>query len=49
MVGSVVEWLERRDYGRHCLGSKATRAILLCLGKNTLRHISLLGGLGKQF
>ena len=28
--GSVVEWLERRDCDRHGLGSKSTRAILLC-------------------
>ena len=27
-VGSVVEWLKRRD--QHGLGSKPTRAILLC-------------------
>ena len=36
-VGSVVEWLKRRDYG---LGSKP---------KNTLRRFPMLGGLGKQF
>ena len=29
-VGSVVEWLKRRDRDRHSLGSKHTRAILLC-------------------
>ena len=29
MVGSVIEWLERCDCDRHCLGSKSTRAILL--------------------
>ena len=29
-VGSVVEWLERRAYDQHGLGSKPTRAILLC-------------------
>ena len=29
-VGSMVEWLKRRTYGQHGLGSKPTRAILLC-------------------
>ena len=29
-VGSVVKWLERRAYDQHGLGSKPTRAILLC-------------------
>ena len=29
-VSSVVEWLERRARDQHCLGSKPTRAILLC-------------------
>ena len=29
-VGSVVEWLERRDCDRHGLDSKPTRAIPLC-------------------
>ena len=29
-VGSVVEWLKRRAYDQHGLGSKAARAILLC-------------------
>ena len=28
-VGSVVEWLKRRAYDQHGLGSKPTRAILL--------------------
>ena len=30
MISSVVEWLKRRDCDRHSLGSKPTRAILLC-------------------
>ena len=30
LVGNVLEWLERRDGDRHCLGSKPTRAIPLC-------------------
>ena len=30
IVGSVVEWLKRRDRDQHGLGSKPTRAILLC-------------------
>ena len=29
-VGSVVEWLKRRACDQHGLGSKPTRAILLC-------------------
>ena len=29
-VGSVVEWLKCRDRGQHGLGSKPTRAFLLC-------------------
>ena len=43
------EWLERRVRDQHGLGSKPTRAVLLGLGKDTLRHIPLLGGPGKQF
>ena len=30
VVGSVVEWLKRRTRDQHGLGSKPTRAILLC-------------------
>ena len=30
IVGSVVEWLKRRTRDQHGLGSKPTRAILLC-------------------
>ena len=30
VVGNVVKWLERRVCDRHSLGSKPTRAILLC-------------------
>ena len=30
VVGSVVEWLKRRDRVQHGVGSKPTRAILLC-------------------
>ena len=29
-LGSVVEWLKRRTRNQHALGSKPTRAILLC-------------------
>ena len=29
-VGSVVEWLERRDCDRHGLGSKPICAVQLC-------------------
>ena len=34
-VGSAVEWLRRRDGDRHVLGSKLTRAILLCPWEKT--------------
>ena len=37
-VGSVVEWLRRRAYDQHGLGSKPTRAVLLCSWK---RHFTI--------
>ena len=41
-VGSVIEWFKRRDRDQNPL------APFCCvLGKDTLRHIPLLGGLGK--
>ena len=46
IVGSVVEWLKRRTRDQHGLGSKPTRAILLCPWE---KHFTLLGGPGKQF
>ena len=39
-VGSVVEWLKRRDPDRHGLGSKPTRFILLCLWKQHFMALS---------
>ena len=39
LFGTVVEWLERRDCDQHNLGSKPTRAILLCLCE---RHFTAL-------
>ena len=49
-VGSVVEWLKHRAHDQHGLSSKPTCIIFCCvLGKDTLRHFPLLGGLGKQF
>ena len=48
-IGSVIDWLERRDCDQHGLGSKLTQAIRLCPWENTLRRFSLLGGLLKQF
>ena len=30
LIGSVVEWLKGRARDQHGLGSKSTRAILLC-------------------
>ena len=38
-VDSMVEWLECRDCDRHGLGSKPTRAILLCPWE---RHLTAL-------
>ena len=38
-VDSMVEWLECRDCDRHGLGSKPTRAILLCTWE---RHLTAL-------
>ena len=47
LVDSVVEWLKRHDCDGHSFVSKL--APFFCvLGKNTLRHFPLLGGLGKQ-
>ena len=42
LVGSVVEWLERRDCDRHILGSKSARATLLCLWERHFTSIFLL-------
>ena len=39
-VGSVVEWLERRAYDQHGVGSKPTRAILLCLWEGHFTALS---------
>ena len=39
IVGSVVEWLKRRDRDRHDLGSKPNRTILLCAWE---RHLTVL-------
>ena len=38
-IGSMVKWLERRDYDRHGPGSKLTRAIVLCPWE---RHFTVL-------
>ena len=38
-VGSVFEFLKRRAYDQHGLGSKSTRAILLCFRK---RHFTTI-------
>ena len=39
-VGSVVEWLKHRAHDQHGLGSKPTRAILLCPGEKHFTVIS---------
>ena len=44
---SVVEWLKRWARDQHGLGSKPTRAILLCPWERHFATLSL-GGLGKQ-
>ena len=44
----LVEWLERWEGERHGLGSKPTRAILLCPWERYFTTLSLLGGLSKQ-
>ena len=48
-VGSVVEWLMRRTFDQHGLGSKSTCAILLCSWEKHFMNFPLLDGLGKQF
>ena len=48
-ISGVVEWLKHRTDDQHGLGSKPTYAFCCVLGKDTLRHFPLLGGLGKQF
>ena len=40
-VGSVVEWLKRRDRDQHGLGSKPTIAILLCPWERLFTALSL--------
>ena len=49
IVGSVIEWLERRDCDRHGLVSKSTRPILVFSWKRHVTAFSLFGGFGKQF
>ena len=49
IASSVVELLKLQACDQHGFGSKPTCTILLVLGKDTLQHIPLLGGLGKQF
>ena len=39
-VGSVVEWLKRRAHNQHGLGSKYTRAILLCPWERHFKALS---------
>ena len=39
IVGNVVVWSKRRHYDRHGLGSKLTRAILLCRWE---KHFTIL-------
>ena len=41
LVGSVVEWLKRRDRDRHGLGSKPTLAILLYPWERHFKALSL--------
>ena len=39
IVGSVIEWLERRDCDRHDIGSKPTRTILVCCSEKNFTEI----------
>ena len=48
-VGSVVEWLKHRTDEQHGLGSNPLTPFCCVLGKDTLRHFPLLGGLDKQY
>ena len=41
IVSSVVEWLKRRARDQHGLGSKLTRAILLCPWERHFTALSL--------
>ena len=49
LIGSVVEWLKHRVRDQHGLDSNPLALFCCVLGKDTLRHISLLGGPSKQF
>ena len=44
----MVEWLKCQDHNQHGLGSKPTRAILLCPWERHFMALSMLDGLGKQ-
>ena len=48
-VGNVVEWLKRRPYDQTGLGSNPLAPFCCVLRKDTIRHFSVIGGLGKQF
>ena len=49
VVGSVDDWLERRNCDQHGLGSKPTRAILFSSGERHFTTFFLLSNLSKQF
>ena len=49
IVGSVVKWLKRRARDQHGLGQNPLAPFCCVLGKDTLWHFPLLGGLSKQF
>ena len=48
-VGSVVKWLELPHMINMMSVQKLLAPFCYILGKDTLRHFALLGGLGKQF
>ena len=49
LFSSVVEWLRRRTRDQHGLGSKPTRAILLCPWERYFTAHSPVWWYGKQF
>ena len=49
IIGRVVDWLKRRAHNQLVLGSKPTRAILLCPWERRFTPLSPAWCPGKQF